>query len=126
MADSHKLLANNYLPPCEAMPKAKAAVERALELDDELAAVPTTVKFRNEAHFVEELGSARGTPIGRMLSIEQITPNPNQPRQQMGDLGELTASIAHELNQPLSAHRRQRPGCESFPRGGEPRPRRDR
>ena len=71
------------------------------------AGLPTTVKFRNEAHFVEELGSARGTPIGRMISIDQITPNPNQPRQQMGNLGELTASIREKgILEPLIVRRR--------------------
>ena len=70
------------------------------------AGLPTTVKFRNEAHFVEELGSARGTPIGRMISVEQITPNPNQPRHQMGDLGELTASIREKgVLEPLIVRR---------------------
>jgi serine/threonine-protein kinase len=38
LADTHQLLASNYLPPREAMPMARAAAERALELDDELAA----------------------------------------------------------------------------------------
>lgn len=57
------------------------------------AGLPETIKFRNEVHFVDELGSRRGATIGRMISIEDVEPNPNQPRQQMGDLTELTASI---------------------------------
>jgi ParB family chromosome partitioning protein len=57
------------------------------------AGLPETIKFRNDVHFVEELGSRRGPAIGRMIPIEDIEPNPNQPRQQMGDLSELTASI---------------------------------
>ena len=69
--------------------------------------LPTTVKFRNEAHFVEELGSSRGASIGRMVPIEDLEPNPNQPRQQMGDLGELKASIREKgLLEPLIVRRR--------------------
>ena len=31
-----------------------------------------------------------------MVAIDQIAPNPNQPRQVMGDLSELMASIAEK------------------------------
>ena len=42
-----------------------------------------------------------------MISIEQITPNPNQPRQQMGNLGDLTASIREKgILEPLIVRRR--------------------
>src|SRR5690606_32867118 len=37
-----------------------------------------------------------GAPVGRMIPIEQIDPNPNQPRQVMGDLAELVASIKEQ------------------------------
>ena len=38
--------------------------------------------------------SARAArPIGRLIPIEDIAPNPDQPRQALGDLDELTASI---------------------------------
>ena len=61
-----------------------------------------TVEFRNEAHFVEELGSRQGATIGRMIPIEHLEPNPHQPRQQMGDLAELTSSIEEKgVLQPL-------------------------
>lgn len=70
------------------------------------AGLPTTVNFRNDAHFVEELGSRRGAPIGRMISIEDLEPNPNQPRQQMGDLTELTSSIREKgVLEPLIVRR---------------------
>ena len=49
--------------------------------------------MRHEAHFVDQLGRPAGVPIGRMIPIEDIDGNPNQPRQAMGDLSELTASI---------------------------------
>jgi ParB family chromosome partitioning protein len=70
------------------------------------AGLPETIKFRNDAHFVEELGSRRGSAIGRMISIEDIEPNPNQPRQQMGDLSELTVSIREKgVLEPLIVRR---------------------
>lgn len=72
------------------------------------AGLPSTVKFRNDAHFVEELGSRRGATIGRMISIEDIEPNPDQPRQQMGDLSELTASIREKgILEPLIVRRQE-------------------
>lgn len=70
------------------------------------AGLPTTVKFRNDAHFVEELGARQGAPVGRMIPIEDLAPNPNQPRQQMGDLSELTSSIREKgVLEPLIVRR---------------------
>ena len=46
-------------------------------------------------------------PIGRLVPIEQIDPNPNQPRQVMGDLSELMASIAEKgIIEPLVVRQR--------------------
>ena len=70
------------------------------------AGLPETIKFRNDAHFVEELGTRRGSAIGRMIPIDEIEPNPNQPRQQMGDLTELTSSIREKgILEPLIVRR---------------------
>lgn len=55
--------------------------------------LPETLRMRHEPHFVEQLGRPGGTPIGRMVPIEDIDPNPGQPRHEMGDLAELTASV---------------------------------
>lgn len=55
--------------------------------------LPTTLKMRHDRHYVEELASGRGTPIGRMIPIERLEPNPKQPRIEFGDLTELIASI---------------------------------
>ena len=57
--------------------------------------LPATVRMRHDEHYVEALTSSAGSPIGRMVPIDLIDPNPNQPRQVMGDLSELMASIAH-------------------------------
>ncbi|HEV2705563.1 MAG TPA: ParB/RepB/Spo0J family partition protein [Pyrinomonadaceae bacterium] len=56
--------------------------------------LPTGVHMRHDAHYVEELAGQRPTPVGRLISIEQLDPNPEQPRVEIGDLSELTASIS--------------------------------
>ena len=64
--------------------------------------LPETVRMRHEAHYVETLSASTGQPIGRMVPIELIDPNPDQPRQMMGDLTELKASIAEKgIIEPL-------------------------
>src|SRR5256714_765455 len=49
--------------------------------------------MRHDAHYVEELTQAGPTPVGRMIPIDKLDPNPEQPRSEIGDLAELTASI---------------------------------
>jgi ParB family chromosome partitioning protein len=49
--------------------------------------------MRHDRHYVEELASLRGAPIGRMIAIDRLEPNPKQPRIEFGDLEELVASI---------------------------------
>ena len=71
------------------------------------AGLPETVRMRHDSHYVEALTSSAGTPIGRMVPIEQIDANPNQPRQVMGDLSELMASIAEKgIIEPLVVRQR--------------------
>jgi len=68
--------------------------------------LPATIRLRHDSHFVEELTARHGTPIGRLISIQEIEPNPNQPRQQMGDLSELAASIREKgILEPLIVRR---------------------
>ncbi|HKI11282.1 MAG TPA: ParB/RepB/Spo0J family partition protein [Candidatus Acidoferrum sp.] len=55
--------------------------------------LPVTLKMRHDAHYVESLTSYSGATIGRMLPVEQIRPNPEQPRKALGDLRELADSI---------------------------------
>ncbi len=55
--------------------------------------LPVGISMRHDAHYVEELAGQRPTPIGRMISIDQLDPNPEQPRVEVGDLADLTASI---------------------------------
>src|ERR671913_1825155 len=49
--------------------------------------------MRHDAHYVEELSSQSPTTIGRLISVEQLDPNPEQPRVEIGDLTELTISV---------------------------------
>ena len=55
--------------------------------------LPQTIRMRHDTHFVDQLVAPRGESVGRLIPIEDVDPNPNQPRQSMGDLAELTASI---------------------------------
>jgi ParB family chromosome partitioning protein len=49
--------------------------------------------MRHDTHYVDHLTRPSGTPLGRLIPVEDIDPNPNQPRQAMGDLSELVASV---------------------------------
>jgi ParB family chromosome partitioning protein len=70
--------------------------------------LPETVRMRHDEHYVEALAASASSPIGRLLPIEQIDPNPHQPRQVMGDLSELMASIAEKgIIEPIIVRRRQ-------------------
>lgn len=55
--------------------------------------LPSTVRMRHDPHFVDQLVRPSGEAIGRLIPVEDITPNPDQPRQNLGDLSELIASI---------------------------------
>ena len=56
--------------------------------------LPTNFKLRHDAHYVELLTSkGGGAPVGRMIAIEKLAPNPGQPRVEIGDLAELVSSI---------------------------------
>jgi len=55
--------------------------------------LPVTLKMRHDAHYVEQLASFSGAAVGRMIPVEKIRPNPDQPRKALGELRELTASI---------------------------------
>src|ERR1017187_1150361 len=55
--------------------------------------LPVTLKMRHDAHYVEQLTSFSGAAVGRMVPVDKIRPNPDQPRKAFGDLRELTDSI---------------------------------
>jgi len=64
--------------------------------------LPDTLRMRHDAHYVETLNAPSGTPVGRMVPIESVDPNPEQPRQAMGDLSELISSVSEKgIIEPL-------------------------
>ena len=69
--------------------------------------LPDSVAMRHDEHYVEALAASAGAPIGRLIPIDLIDPNPDQPRQVMGDLSELMASIAEKgILEPLLVRQR--------------------
>ncbi|MEP6848954.1 MAG: ParB/RepB/Spo0J family partition protein [Acidobacteriota bacterium] len=54
--------------------------------------LPAGVQMRHDYHYVEELNVAN-RPVGKIIPIGSIEPNPEQPRNEFGDLTELTESI---------------------------------
>ena len=69
--------------------------------------LPNTLRMRHDEHYVEALAASAGAPVGRMVLIELLDPNPGQPRQVMGDLSELMASIAEKgIIEPLVVRQR--------------------
>jgi ParB family chromosome partitioning protein len=64
--------------------------------------------MRHDLHFVEELESRRAEDqgIGRMIPASLIDPNPDQPRNRLGDLRDLVASIkSRGIIEPLVVRR---------------------
>ena len=58
--------------------------------------------MRHDEHYVDALTSTVSGPVGRMVPIDLLDPNPGQPRQVMGDLSELMASVAEKgIIEPL-------------------------
>ena len=76
--------------------------------------LPVRVKMRHDNHFVEELTARHEAPVGRMIPLSAIEPDPGQPRTAMGDLDDLVASIRDKgVLEPILV--RPRPGG---PEGG--------
>lgn len=55
--------------------------------------LPSRMKMRHEAHFVDELTSRDGGAVGKYVPIGDLEPDPEQPRTSIGDLSELTESV---------------------------------
>ena len=69
--------------------------------------LPNTLRMRHDEHYVEALVNSAGTPIGRLVPIDLLDPNPDQPRQVMGDLSDLMASVAEKgIIEPLIVRQR--------------------
>jgi ParB family chromosome partitioning protein len=71
--------------------------------------LPMRVKMRHDTHFVEELTARHEVPVGKMIPLSAIEPDPGQPRSTMGDLDDLVASIRDKgVLEPILV--RPRPG----------------
>lgn len=69
--------------------------------------LPNTLRMRHDEHYVDSLTASAGAPVGRMVAIDLLDPNPGQPRQVMGDLSELMASVAEKgVIEPLIVRQR--------------------
>ncbi len=55
--------------------------------------LPVESHMKHDAHFVDSLSERFGPSIGRLVPIEEIETNPDQPRRSVGDLDELKKSI---------------------------------
>jgi ParB family chromosome partitioning protein len=67
--------------------------------------------MRHDAHYVEELSSQSPTTIGRLIAVEALDPNPEQPRVEIGDLTELTTSVKEKgVLEPLLVKPTQQKG----------------
>lgn len=63
--------------------------------------LPGNIKTRHDLHYIEELSRPNKT-IGKVIQIDLVEPNPEQPRTEFGDLTDLTNSIKeHGVLEPL-------------------------
>lgn len=73
--------------------------------------LPAGIRMRHDAHYVEELSSQSPTTIGRLIAVEALDPNPEQPRVEIGDLTELTISVKEKgVLEPLLVKPTQQKG----------------
>jgi ParB family chromosome partitioning protein len=76
------------------------------------AGLPVTLKMRHDAHYIEQLTSFSGAAVGRMIRVDEIRPNPEQPRKALGDLRELTESVREKgVLEPLLVRFIANEGC---------------
>ena len=69
--------------------------------------LPETMRMRHDEHYVEALSARDAAPVGRLVPIDLLDPNPGQPRQVMGDLSDLMASVAEKgIIEPLVVRNR--------------------
>lgn len=81
--------------------------------------LPVRVKMRHDNHFVEELTTRHDVPVGKMVPMSAVEPDPHQPRTMMGDLDELVASIQEKgVLEPILVREIQAEG-EEVPEGKE-------
>ena len=63
--------------------------------------LPVDIRTRHDLHYIEELATPSRS-VGKVIKLDLIEPNPEQPRTEFGDLTELTSSIKeHGVLEPL-------------------------
>ena len=55
--------------------------------------LPSQRRMRHDFHFVDNLTSGPPTGVGRMIPLDLLVPNPDQPRRSFGDMADLVSSI---------------------------------
>ena len=55
--------------------------------------LPDSIGMRHDTHFVEFISKRTAAPLVRMISPDQIDPNPHQARNELGNIDELMSSI---------------------------------
>ncbi len=76
--------------------------------------LPRRAGMRHSSHFVEELTTRNETPVGKMVPLSTVEPNPNQPRSTMGDLTDLVGSIRDKgVLEPILVRRNESPTREA-------------
>ncbi len=77
--------------------------------------LPNRVKMRHSSHFVDELAVRSEQPIGKMVQIDVLEADPDQPRVDFGNIEELAESIRSKgvlepiLVRPLPRQRGEAP-----------------
>jgi ParB family transcriptional regulator, chromosome partitioning protein len=75
--------------------------------------LPERQRMRHDRHFVDELARRMGEGIGRLIPVESIAGSQDQPRSDLGDLGDLTSSVStHGVLEPLLV--RPRPNAAGY------------
>lgn len=55
--------------------------------------LPQTIRMKRDLHYVDDIFQTGEEFVGKFLPIDEIEPNPDQPRQNIGDLTDLANSI---------------------------------
>jgi ParB family chromosome partitioning protein len=82
--------------------------------------LPLRVKMRHSAHFVDELAVRHEAPVGKMVPLSSLRPNPRQPRSEVGELQDLVESIRDKgILEPILVRLETAEPADARPAGGE-------
>lgn len=63
------------------------------EQRDKRRGLPERVRMRHDTHFIDELTTRHQDPVGCMVGLDTVEPDPRQPRSALGNLEDLVGSI---------------------------------